>query len=233
VGLFDGDARLQARDHAVRGRIAPPRRQRIDLEGHPRGFSERKAEIRRHDADDGARRAVDAKRCADDIPGAAIALLPDVVAEEDDGGGAGSIVPLTEAAPEDGFDAQRAVGGHGELAAAQSLGTFIFRGDIERREAERTKLFEGCLARLDDRDIRNAQRLLALVLVGAAPHHRHNPVRIGERQPFEHGAVDDGKHGRAQADPDPERQDGDARERRIHQQHPDPRAEVPPPFAHT
>ena len=69
------------------------------LQGHPVPEVERELEAVRHDADDGVHGLAEPQLASDDVSRAGETPLPDVVADDDDGGGAGRQVGVDDTRP--------------------------------------------------------------------------------------------------------------------------------------
>ncbi len=163
---------------------------------------------------------------------AAVPIPPEVVTQQHDGLGAGPIVAVAEAAAQDGLDAERLERADRELAAAESLRPPFLRGQVERREPERAEFLERRLPRLPDRQVLHADGLAGLVLGSFRRDQGDDAIGVRERQALEQPAVDDAEDRRAEADAQAERQNGDQRQRRVLDEHPDAGAQVGPEVVH-
>ena len=152
--------------------------------------------------------------------------------QQHDGLGAGPIVAVAEAAAQDGLDAQRLERADRELTAAESLRPSFLGGQVERRKPERAELLERRLPRLPDRQVLHADGLPGLVLRSFRRDQGDDAIRVRERQALEQPSVDDAEDRRAEADAQAERQNGDQRQRRILDEHPDAGAQVGPEIVH-
>lgn len=170
----------------------------------------REVEARRHHADDGGRPVVDANRLSDDGWVAAVAALPQLVTQDGDWCGAGSLVGGDEIASED-----RALAEHAERVGAQA-------GDVvavRRADAIAKTIAEAAGA--DDGHVVEGRGAGAPVFEVRVRHHAaagdvDDPVLgIDARKAPEERRVRDREHGDVDADADGERQHGNRGEARV------------------
>ena len=178
-------------------------------ERHPEVYGGGEHEAAGHDADDGGGFLVDADLAADDRRRAGVAILPDGVADHEDGRGAGQGVGGQEVAAKDGVDVQ-----HGENAGGGALeviglgriaglaeNAFLIGGAFEGGEGA------GLGAVVEE----GGQRQAIVAVAGSAGGDSDEAGSAGNGHRREERRVDDGEdHG---VEADAEREGGDDGER--------------------
>jgi len=179
-------------------------------ERYPQVRVDREFEAFGHHADHGRWHVVHFDRAADDGWVAAIAVLPDTVAEDHHCGGAGTILLRAEVAAEQRLlaDQPERVGRH--IRTLESLGCASFIADVHRlaavRGERRQRPVRGPIV-LEVR-IRHAP----VPIAGVARADGHDAIGIVERQTTNEHGVDEREHRRVDADAERERDHGHPRE---------------------
>ena len=181
-------------------------------------------EALRHDADDGAHFAVEAQLAADDAGVAAKGTLPEFVAENGDGLGAGGGIGRGRSAADERGDAHHLEGVHGAVIAAEALGfAGAGPGDVApggSDDAGKHRVAFGDFEKIVD-------GVVTAVAAAASAHvdaHQAVGLAIGKRID-DHG-VNHAVHGGASADAESERAGGHGGKRAVRGQIAPPEAQV-------
>ena len=231
IGILQSHAGLQARDELVPGRGAVGERERLETDLHrdPDFGRIRDVEPRGQHADDGVRPALQVQGTTDHVAGAAEVAMPQLVADERDGGSAGAVLVIGEEPAERGPDPQRTQIRRGDGGAVQPLGLDP-AGQVElalgsepgARERMRLVAVQSVI------EERGTERIEAF----AQSHAVHDVIHVGDRQRAQQQRIHRAEDGRVRAHPEPEREHRDDREAGPGAQHPPAVPQVPEEVAH-
>ena len=163
-----------------------------------------KRNFARHHANHRHRRTVDPKHLADRVGGPTELLLPHLVADDHDRGRSRSAVGVTEVASERRSDSQQPEGVGGQSCAVVPGRNARRPDDVGGLELEGGQLLERALPVPELCE--GVDPGVEVVLLGDVERgHVNDAVRLGERQPAQHRAVDDAEHRGGEADTQPQR----------------------------
>ncbi len=171
----------------------------------------REFESFRHDANDNGRVVVYPNGLANDAGVAAIAVLPDAVAKDDDRGGARTIVIGNEVASQERGLAKQLEASRRDVGAGVALRRPALVAHVHRRAAVRGEAVErlGGFAPILEVLIRDAHVAGAH---GVTCAQGQDPIRFGNRQAADQHRIDEGEDRGVDADPERQGDDCDKRE---------------------
>ena len=182
---------------------------RVQLPHASRG----KREARRHHADDLARTTVDVYRLADDVARAAVVLLPESVRENDDAWRPDALVLRADRPSQQRTDPQcvEEAGGHGQSVhlVRRSKARHVHRHLHHGADAFQR------LGALTPSDVVVGARHVALVALGRALPHHHQPVGLREWQRVQQHGLRHRERGDCRRDAECERGERNKGERAI------------------
>ena len=160
---------------------------------------ERELEAVRHDADDGMHVLAEPQFASDDVSRAGEAPLPDVVADDDDGGGAGRRIGVGDRPADERRHPRDPKPGGRDLGDRRELDRSVGRDDVAPDRLERADVIDRLQAGAPTLDV--LPRRVTPPAGLAVPHlDGDNPVTLVERKRTPHDDVERGEHDRGDAD---------------------------------
>ena len=181
------------------------------LQGNPVPEVERELEAVRHDADDGVHGLAEPQLASDDVSRAGEAPLPDVVADDDDRGGAGRGIGVSDRPADQRRHPRDPKPGGRDLGDRRELDRTVGRDDIAPDRLERADVADRLQAGAPALDV--LPRRVTPPAGLAVPHlDGDDPVALFERKRTPHDDVERGEHDRRDADRHGHRQPADQRQ---------------------
>ena len=208
LGLRRGlrDALLQPRQHGETRTLAPFQRAGVQLQGHPHVMEFGEPEIRRHDAHHGRRACVHPNRLADNLGIPIVAILPDVMAQQNDRLPRDEVVFRQERATHHGLLPQHGKRAGGQVNSRIAVCGLSREGEVGRRRIVRRHLVEDGLLLAPIQVIVQPHGLVELALGNRGPEGK-DPFHVRVIRAAKHDAVNDGIHGGGEADAEGQHQD--------------------------
>ena len=170
-----------------------------EAERNPVPEVERELEAVRHDTDDGMHVLADPQFASDDVSRAGKAPLPDVVADDDDGSGAGHFIGVGDRPADHRLHPRDAKPGGRDLGDRREFHRSVGRNDVATDRLERADVTDQLQAGAPTLEI--LPRRVTPPAGLAVPYlDRDNPITLVKRKRTPHDDVERGEHDRGDAD---------------------------------
>ena len=188
---------------------------------------ERELEAVRHDTDDGVHVLAEPQFASDHVSRAGEAPLPDVVADDDDGGGAGRGVGVDDRPADQRRHPRHPKPGGRDLGDRRELDRSVGRNDVALDRLERADVIDRLQAGAPTLEV--LPRRVTPPAGLAVPHlDGDNPVTLVERKRTPHDHVERSEHDRGDADRQGHRQPADQRQPPVPDEQPEPEPDIEP-----
>ena len=197
------------------------------LQRNPVPEVERELKAVRHDADDGVHGFAEPQLASDDVSRAGEAPLPDVMADDDDWGGAGRAIGVDDRPADERRHPRDPKTGGRDLGDRRELDRSIGRDDVAPDRLERADVIDRLQAGPPTLDV--LPRRVTPPAGLTVPHlDGDNPVTLVERKPSPHDDVERGEHDRRDADRHGHRQPADQRQPPVADEQAEPEPDIEP-----
>ena len=198
-----------------------------ESERNPVPEVERELEAVRHDTDDGMHVLAESQFASDDVSRAGEAPLPDVVADDDDVGGAGRRIGVSDRPADQRRHPRDPKSGGRDLGDRRELDRTVGRDDVAPDRLERADVTDRLQAGAPTLDV--LPRRVTPPAGLAVPHlDGDNPVPLVERQPTPHDDVERSEHDRGDGDRQGHRQPADQRQPPVPDEQAEPEPDIEP-----